>query len=572
MLDAALECGATLVHPGWGFLAEDEDFARATQALGLTFVGPPPAVLALAGDKAGARRLAASAGVPVLDGYDEEDQSDEAIARASAAIGYPVIVKPAAGGGGKGMVVVTDPHRLPDALASSRRLAKSFFGDERVIVERYLPSARHVEVQIVSDRLGNFVHLGERDCSVQRRHQKVIEESPSPAVDSSLRAKLGRAAIEFARAAGYVGAGTCEFLVDPGGAFGFMEMNARLQVEHAVTEAVTGLDLVELQIRIARGEQLPLRQNEVKPHGHAIEARVYAEDPDSGFLPQAGRVLHVRWPEDARVDTDVEEGGEVSTHYDPMVSKIVVHVSTRLDALERMRAALGEAEVLGLRTNLSLLRAAVSDVVFVEGCATTSWLEQVGPFTRPHQLVAPLAAAAEVDRTRTAAGADAWSALSGFRLAGEPSTTVVLQWDGREHAVQVLGRGPYRIGSLTLRPGSRCHEWLLADGRGAAAVWADGTWHVWDGDEHEVTIGARERRAEESASAHLGAPMPGTVISVRVAAGDPVTRGQELVVVEAMKMEHPVVAPADGVVSEVRCSPGDRVDRGQPLVDFEAAG
>jgi acetyl/propionyl-CoA carboxylase alpha subunit len=615
ILEAARALKADLIHPGFGFLSEDANFGRAVEEAGHAFVGPPPEVLAAMGGKDEAKRIAQAAGVPTLPGYGGNDQDDAALERAAKEIGYPLIVKPAAGGGGKGMAVVRREDDLPGALASARRVAAGAFGDTKLLLERYLPAPRHVEVQVIADSFGNVVHLGERDCSLQRRHQKILEETPSPAVTGELREQLTSAAVALARHVGYRNAGTCEFLVEDdggpsgGGAprvFGFIEMNARLQVEHPVTEMVTGLDLVELQLRVAMGEALPLTQDDVSPSGHAIEARLYAEDPDSGFLPQSGRVLHLRWPDEARVDSGVDEGAEVTTHYDPMLAKVIVHADDRPAALEELADALAQIEVLGLRTNLPFLRMLAADDTVRAGQVTTTWLESahagwtsgVDDAAVPEPAVA-LAGAAEAARILSGrGGADPWSASGPWRHLEPGPTHVVVQVPnaeketgeaapdsprfGGERLVDVRGTGPFRVSDHEIVPADAAHEpdgtgclqsghgWSV-DGTRAAAVPAPGVVHVyWEGQPYELSLGIKPRLVDaEGGPAQLGAPMPGTVIAVKVAAGEAVERGQTLVVVEAMKMELEVKAAADGTVSAVLCTPGESVTKGQPLVALE---
>jgi acetyl/propionyl-CoA carboxylase alpha subunit len=583
------------------------------EAAGYAFVGPPPDVLAAMGGKDEAKRIAQAAGVPTLPGYGGEDQDDATLERAAKEIGYARLLKPAAGGGGKGMAVVRQEDDLPGALASARRVAAGAFGDSKLILERYLPAPRHVEVQVMADAFGNVIHLGERDCSLQRRHQKILEETPSPAVTGELREQLTSAAVALARHVGYRNAGTCEFLVDDGGSsgggaprvFGFIEMNARLQVEHPVTEMVTGLDLVELQLRVAMGEALPLTQDDVTPSGHAIEVRLYAEDPDSGFLPQSGRILHLRWPDEARVDSGVDEGAEVTTHYDPMLAKVIVHGDDRPAALEELVDALAQTEVLGLRTNLPFLRMLAADETVRAGQVTTTWLESAHagwtsgvddrPVPEPAVALAGAAAAARLLSER--GGADPWSAAGPWRHLEPGPTHVVVQVPpgpedevagvapdsprlGGERLVDVRGTGPFRVGERALvqadpahEPDGDSHGWSV-DGTRAAAVAVSGLVHVyWDGQPYDLPLGIKPRIVDaEGGAAQLGAPMPGTVIAVNVTAGDAVERGQTLVVVEAMKMELEVKAAADGIVSAVLCSPGESVKKGQPLVALEGAG
>ncbi len=576
ILQAARESGAELVHPGYGFLAEDDRFAKDCEDFGFTFVGPPSHVLRRVGDKASARRLAVEAGVPVLPAYAEDDQSDNALVRAAAHSGFPVIVKPSGGGGGKGMTVVREPDALTEALASARRIARAAFDDDRLIIERYLDHPRHVEVQVIADRHGNVVHLGERDCSLQRRHQKILEESPAPGLDPVVRDDIHAAAIAFARQAGYVGAGTCEFLLGPDGDVGFIEMNARLQVEHPVTEMVTGLDLVELQLRVALGERLPLEQTEVRVDGHAIEVRVYAESPEEDFLPQAGRVEHVRWPDDVRVDAGIEEGTDVTPYYDPLLAKLIVHGDDRVGAVSALHRSLPRAEVLGVRTNLSFLNAVSQDAVLVDGRVTTDWLDgvTVAPAEDRAALDLACAIAAAAETERILAGAtkrEPWSGLGPWRTGGNGSTRVVLRPGGYERVVVVEGAGPFVVHGVRVGRGRGCHQWWAhTPAAGEAAARGEDAWFVWvAGSAYEIPVGVGTRRATAGGPARLDSPLPGQVIAVRVEVGQRVAEGEELVVVEAMKMEHAVRSPAMGTVRAVLCATGDQVRRGQPLVDFE---
>ncbi len=565
VIEAAQQSGAELIHPGYGFLAEDDRFAKDCEDAGLVFVGPPSDVLRVVGDKASARSLATSAGVPVFAGYAGENQSDDVLRAAAVDIGFPVLVKPAAGGGGKGMTVVRKAADLDDALASARRLAGAAFGPSektgRLILERYIDGPRHVEVQIIADSRGTVVHLGERDCSLQRRHQKILEESPAPHLDEHVRRTLHDAAVSFATHAHYVGAGTCEFLVSNDGSVGFIEMNARLQVEHPVTEMVTGLDLVELQLRVALGEALPAI--DPKPNGHAIEVRVYAEDPANGFIPQAGRIEHVRWPDPGgsgvspdgkvRVDAGIDVGTSVPTFYDPMLAKVIVHDADRAAALHRLALALTEIEILGVRCNVAFLAQLIRDPVVQQGLVTTDWLSTAGrdrsvPATTTPECAVEIAAAAEARMLAATRSHDPFATLGAWRSGGSGVTTIVLRPDGVERVV-------------TADPGVEVR----------AAVRTTEAWLVWaEGDQHEIPVGPARRRAT-AGPARLDSPLPGQVVAVRVQSGQSVAQGDELVVVEAMKMEHAINAPAAGVVRAVLCAAGDQVNRGQALVDFEPA-
>jgi acetyl/propionyl-CoA carboxylase alpha subunit len=488
LLTAAREAGADAVHPGYGFLSENAGFAGACQDAGLTFIGPPADVISALGRKDAARELAEQADVPVLRSYRADEVPTDV---------FPVLVKAASGGGGKGMRIVRAPAELPDALKAAEREAESAFGDGTVLVERYLEHGRHVEVQILADGHGNVVHLGERDCSVQRRHQKVVEESPAPTISRQLRERLLDAAVRLCRKVGYVNAGTVEFIVS-GDEFFFLEVNTRLQVEHSVTELVTGLDLVELQILIARGERLP--QLSARPDGHAIEVRVYAEDAEHGFLPQAGVAGTVRWPQepDLRVDTALRSGGQVTAYYDPMVAKLTAHGRDRESARRNLLRALGETEISDLVTNLGFLRTVLGSAEFADAAIDTSWLD-----THPDL---PFHPRLEPD------GPTPFDAGDGWRLGG-PALP------------------------------ARAHAERIATDGGASAE-ADGS---------------------------VRAPMPGTVLAVKVHEGQTVTAGEPLGVLEAMKMEHTLTAPADGTVTSVNAAVGDQVPLGHTLFHVEAS-
>jgi len=560
IIAAARAAGADALHPGFGFLAENADFAAAVEEAGIRWVGPPPKAIRTMGDKAAARRLAVSLGVPVVPGYDGADQSDGALAGAAGEVGYPLLVKPAAGGGGKGMRTVRDPAALPDAIASARREAMAAFGDERLILERLVEGPRHVEVQVLFDALGNGVHLGERDCSIQRRHQKILEESPSPAVDERLRGRLGEAALKLAGAVGYVSAGTCEFLVDDRGRFHFLEMNTRLQVEHPVTEMVTGRDLVADQLRIAAGDPLGLTQDDVESRGHAVEVRLYAEDAEDGFLPATGRIEALRWPsgDGIRVDAGIEVGTEVGGRFDPMLAKIVAHGRDRGQALDRLVAALDGTLVLGLVTNLRVLRWLVRQPVVRDGEARIDTLDRIWPpdgwtdLARPPEEAWRTAAAALAGPSGDGPSADPWAGA--WRLNAPPSVRLATDDEQRPVRNDLPVEQPAHI-----RVGDTVH--VDVAGRSVAFRLAPPP---------DVDRAARAAaRVHGGGPAELTAPMPGSVIAVHVPVGATVEAGDPIVTLEAMKMEHVVGAPVGGRVTELAVAPGDQVARGQPLATVE---
>jgi acetyl/propionyl-CoA carboxylase alpha subunit len=561
ILRAAGEARADAIHPGYGFLAESPEFAEAVTGAGLAWIGPPPTAMRLLGDKAAARRLARRVGVPVLDGYDGRAQSDAVLVREADRIGYPVIVKPSAGGGGKGMHVVRARGEMRETLARARREAKASFDDERLVLERYLDRPRHVEVQVLFDAHGHGVYLGERDCSLQRRHQKVIEESPAPGVDRALRERLGEAALLLAREAGYVGAGTVEFLLDDDGTFHFLEMNARLQVEHPVTELVTGRDLVADQIRIAAGETLGLRQTDVVLSGHAIEARLYAEDPWNGFLPATGTVRRLEWPAGPgiRVDAGVGAGDEIGTRYDPLLAKVIASGATHAAALERLRAALDGTAVLGVTTNRVFLRSLLELPEVVRGDART---DTIGVRWHPAQPEVPDAAwslaAAALARTADSTG----TARPGFRLNAHP--VLRLRAEDQQRLVAVLG------GAADPEPRGAAHVRAISDvreGRSGVLVDADGR-SIWIGLSPPPETGALASRTDSGHATAVTAPMPGTVLAVRVASGQQVEAHEVLLVLEAMKMENAVTAPAPGQIGRVLVKPGQAVQRGEALIEL----
>jgi len=551
LLSVARLAGADALHPGYGFLAENAGFARAVTAAGLIWVGPPPDAIAAVGDKATARRRAAEAGVPVLSGYDEQDQDDATLAAEAERIGFPLLVKPSAGGGGKGMRMVSRATELPDALAAARREAKRAFGDDRLILERYLAGARHVEVQVLFDGHGAGVHLGERDCSAQRRSQKIVEEAPAPAVTPALRDRMGEAALRVAGSVGYESAGTVEMLLADSGDFFFLEMNARLQVEHPVTEAVTGRDIVADQLRIAAGDSLAalglLRSPQIR--GHAIEARLYAEDPEAGFLPASGRILRLEWPRGVRIDSGVQQGDAITDRYDPMIAKLIAHGRTRREALERLRAALDATTVLGVRTNLRFLRWLLDQPAMRDGEMRTDTvgLLDLPPSAEPSEADWLAAAEALWPRDRTPWG-------GGWRLNAAPVLRV-------RHGDE----------DRTLAPGGTRTETSAVAAEGEAYVDVEGqSLEFRVAPAPSVEEAARHATsAADGGTAVLSAPMPGRVISVRVTEGAAVAAHAPVVIIEAMKMEHAVVAPVDGRVTRLSVGEGQQVQRGDLLAEIE---
>jgi acetyl-CoA/propionyl-CoA carboxylase biotin carboxyl carrier protein len=587
IVDAALRSGAEAVHPGYGFLAERPELARACAAAGLTFVGPPPAAIELLGDKVAAKRLAADAGVPVVPGIERPGLTDAEIvawARADAAR-LPLMVKAAAGGGGRGMRIVRALSELPDALAGARREALAAFGDDALLAERYVAPARHIEVQLLADAHGAAVALGERECSLQRRHQKLVEECPSPLVDDALRARLQEAAVALALAAGYAGAGTCEFLVpaDDPAAFSFLEMNARLQVEHPVTELVYGLDLVEAQLRVAAGEPLWLAAGDLRPRGYAVEARVCAEDAERGFLPGGGRIVAYREPAGPgiRVDSGVRAGSVVGTHYDSLLCKVVAHAPTREQALERLDGALAQLAILGPPSNTAFLRRLLADPGVRAGVLDTGLVERLPAAVPDRGAEAAALAAAGLARTlELGAGEDPWDRLVGWRIDG----SAPLRWRlaperrGAPGVDVVVGDGTVCVGDgaprqaraslhgdeLAVTLDGEQRAWAYARDGAITRLGIDG--RAWGFREEVVELG----RALDGAGAALEAPMPGSVLDVRVRDGDSVRAGDVLLVLESMKMELEVVAPAAGTVQGLAVAPGDRVSGGQVLVGVAA--
>jgi 3-methylcrotonyl-CoA carboxylase alpha subunit len=593
ILQAARDKGAAAIHPGYGFLSENAAFARACAEAGVVFVGPPAESIDRMGSKSEARQLMAAAGVPVLPGYDGEDQSDGVLQAEAARLGFPLLVKPTAGGGGKGMRVVRGAADLAEALAGARREALKAFGDPRLLLERFVEKGRHVEIQVFADSHGNAVHLFERDCSLQRRHQKVIEEAPAPDLSPATRAAMGAAAVAAARAVGYAGAGTVEFLYD-GSEFYFLEMNTRLQVEHPVTEMITGLDLVEWQLRVADGEALPLQQGQVAQRGHAVEARLYAEDPERGFLPSTGRIERLRFPaglEHVRVDTGVREGDEVSIHYDPMVAKVIAWGADRLTAIDTLRRALECTDVDGLRTNTRFLWEILGNESVRAGDVSTRFLESglppsgATPVDRESAWLVAAAVATHIAGQTTAgqgAPGTPWGNRGGFRLNAPATLRVALALGQERRWLRLRPAGP------DLQVEFEGHSHLLeglgcADGRVDGRINGQAFSARFERTEDGFVLRrdclrfdfAEDTGAEQHASAehegHLRSPMPGLVLDVRAKPGDVVAAGTVLVVLEAMKMEHSLCAPWAGTVAAVAVKPGDRVEEGVELAVLEPA-
>jgi 3-methylcrotonyl-CoA carboxylase alpha subunit len=624
ILQVARRCGAQAIHPGYGFLSENEDFAAACAAAGIVFVGPPPQAIAAMGNKAAAKERMRSAGVPVLAGYQGEEQDPAALERYGRQLGFPLMVKPSGGGGGKGMQIVHRPEELRPALEAARRIATSAFADERLLLERYLPAPRHIEVQVLADRDGRVLHLLDRDCSVQRRHQKLIEEAPAPELDPRLRAALAEAACTVAREAAYVGAGTVEFLVN-GSEFFFMEMNTRLQVEHPVTEAITGLDLVEWQLRIAAGEPLDLPQSDITAGGHAVEVRVCAEDPAQDFLPGAGALRLAAWPHEGdgvRVDSGFESGDAVPSQYDSLLGKVIAHADTRAEAVARLRSALAATYIAGVPTNVAWLADALESAEFRAGPVDTGFVARhhAAPFAAATEL-APFAAAALVFAIQRERGtASPWALTDGFRLGGSEPMEVrlsagqyarVARVRVKSHStVEVLADGEVPIdiaaedgcntdvqcGGFEVPPQREVHAPLpsvsvamraasggarvraLASGalvaaRGVLVDPSEILVDVWRDARHALFRIEDVDEAAAAARAPLGSlttALPGVVVSVQATPGQNVVAGETLLVVEAMKMEHAIRAPQAGVIEAVHVRPGDRVREGQKLVTMQS--
>lgn len=555
ILAAAKASGAAAIHPGYGFLSENAEFAEAVEAAGLVWVGAPPAAIRAMGLKDAAKKLMQDAGVPVTPGYMGEDQRPQRLQAEADAIGYPVLIKAVAGGGGKGMRRVDAAQDFADALESCRREAAAAFGDDRVLIEKYILSPRHIEVQVFGDAQGNVVHLFERDCSLQRRHQKVIEEAPAPGMDAETRAAICAAAVKAARAVDYVGAGTIEFIADASHGLSadriwFMEMNTRLQVEHPVTEAITGQDLVEWQLRVASGEPLPLRQEQLALDGWAMEARLYAENPATGFLPSTGPLTHLRLPTGLRVDSGVEQGSEISPYYDPMIAKLIVHAPTRAAAAAALADACGQVEVWPVKTNAGFLARAAADPDFAAGHVDTGFIERHAdrliPGAEPSEAVKRAAAHALLPTP----DGDPWMALSGFRPNADPLLSVAVEISGKTHIV-TLDRAeaaePARSGAV----GDQRLLFLAGEAWPFGPPVAD---HAGGGGTSDGAIVS---------------PMPGRIVAVEVEEGQAVAKGEKLVVLEAMKMEQALLAPFDGRVTALKVAAGAQVAEGVTLLRVE---
>ena len=586
LLAAIASSGAEAVHPGYGFLSENAHFAAAVSEAGAAFVGPPAAAVRVMGSKIEAKRLVAKAGAPVVPGYDGTDQSADVLAAEATRIGYPVLIKAAMGGGGKGMRSVARAEDFEAALAGAKREAAAAFGDDAVLLERHLQAPKHIEIQILADAAGNTLSLHERDCSVQRRHQKVIEEAPAPIFDAALRQAMGDAAVRIARAVGYVGAGTVEFMVEDG-AFYFLEMNTRLQVEHPVTEAILGLDLVEWQLRIAAGEPLPFQQQDMAIDGHAVEARLYAENADHDFLPSTGTLHRVSFPAAARVDSGVSEGTQVSVYYDAMMAKLIVHGADRRQAIAGLRHALQATEIAGVEHNIAWLLRILRHPQFAAGTHTTHFIEQCAAELKPAEE--PLAtAAALVGTVLRQRGGNPWQRLDGFQ-ANLPHEQIVRFRQGRERRewqemrlisagsdFRVVGAGDeWRLedaqldGDLLIarHNGRRIRVRVIQRGNDLFAIHAGATQRLTLIEPDASAFG----QAAES-GARIVAPMPGRIVSIAVAAGDTVQPDQIVVVLEAMKMEHNIRAPSAGRVTAIHCTAGGRVDEGAELIGVEPSG
>ena len=604
IIEAAKATGAQAVHPGYGFLSENEEFAQACADAGIAFIGPPPSAIKAMGLKAESKRLMAQAGVPLVPGYHGADQSPALLKREADAIGYPVLIKASAGGGGKGMRIVAKADEFDAALASCKREAINSFGDDAVLIERYVTKPRHIEIQVFGDSHGQCIYLFERDCSVQRRHQKVLEEAPAPGMSEARRREMGAAAVAAAKAVGYVGAGTVEFIAEPTPdddlRFFFMEMNTRLQVEHPVTEAITGLDLVEWQLRVASGEPLPLTQEQLRIDGHAIEARICAENPEAQFLPATGTLEVYRTPPSAgsfergavRVDAGVREGDAISPYYDSMIAKLIVWGRDRAEALARLDAALAQTHIVGLHTNVAFLRRVVASASFANADLDTALIERErAALFNAAPLAIEVAAAGVVAHALAAERAlesvDPWSRRDGWRLHGAALRRFDIQAQGVHHVFtlergngsssgQVLASNGERWPFAAVARGGALHDVSLGERRWSLHVYSSGERFSVFAPEGSALVEEFDPIAHSADGAaeagRLTAPMPGKVIAFLAKVGERVTQGQPLAVMEAMKMQHTIAAPRDGLVEELLYAVGDQVNEGGELLRLAAAG
>ena len=581
VMAAVAETGADAVHPGYGFLSENAEFAEACAVAGCIFVGPSSSAIRAMGSKIEAKHLVSEAGTPVVPGYLGDDQHPDVLAEKAEELGYPLLIKASAGGGGRGMRRVDDAETFGAALDGARREATAAFGDDRVLLERLIQEPKHIEVQVLGDTHGNIVYLFERDCSMQRRHQKVVEEAPGPTVNQALRTTMGEAAVRAARAIDYVGAGTVEFIAE-GNDFYFMEMNTRLQVEHPVTEAILGLDLVELQLRVAAGEPIPFAQDDLRIDGHAIEVRIYAENPKRNFLPSSGKLHRVSWPDDVRVDAGVETGSDVPVHYDPMMAKAISHAPDRPAAIAALRQALRQTEIVGVEHNVGYLANILAHEEFARGTYTTALTDDAAASLAPPNTAVPLLLAA-ASLVSGPADAAPWEAADGFQLNLPHAQRLRLRRNRENLEVRVTrdADGAYRMespdGTHDVREVALRANRIEAriDGEPArASVYpiGDAVFIVSDGNTERIEqqgVDVGDFRSIANPQGNVVAPMPGAITAVAVAAGDFVKAGQTLMVLEAMKMEHTIVAPGDGKVATVNVAPGVRVDEGTELLTLE---
>jgi 3-methylcrotonyl-CoA carboxylase alpha subunit len=591
ILEVARQCGAEAIHPGYGFLSENAAFARACDAAGIVFIGPPASAIDAMGSKSEAKALMDAAGVPLIPGYHGDAQQDDLLAEESRRIGYPQLIKASAGGGGKGMRLVEAQGEFDAALVSARREAKAAFGDDKVLIERYLGRPRHVEMQIFADGQGNCVHLFERDCSIQRRHQKVLEEAPAPGLDDSLRAQMGEAAINCARAINYRGAGTVEFLLDEDGSFYFMEMNTRLQVEHPVTEMISRQDLVEWQLRVACGEPLPLQQAQIEMQGHAFEARIYAESPRRDFMPAAGQIRYLQLPElsaAVRVDTGVRCGDSIGINYDPMIAKLVVHGRDRATALSRLAHALRQYQILGPNTNLDFLGALVANADFARAEFDTGFIgkhhqQLFAQDTEKLRRALVLAGAALLPAFAPMPSGDfsPWDLRNHWRMNSTRVERIRLVQDAVEHEIVAEQRSDgwhfvcderdYRLAGSWIDQqrmrvdldGERIEFAVVRETAALLLAWQGLSFRF------ELPLAVHEAEGDAASAGHPRAPMSGAVVAVPIAPGDEVEQGDSLMVIEAMKMEHAVLAPSSAMVGEVLFAVGDQVEEGETLVILE---